>query len=327
MTRLGLVGLGNWGERLATTVGKLDGVELAACFARSPEARLSFAEHHACRPATSVQDLLADDLDGVLVATPHTTHAELVEAVVSAGVNVMVEKPLALTVADARRCVDAARTAGTILQVAHYRRRLPATRAVKALIESGALGALHLVVGHFSRIWGPQTERPWRDDPVESPTGAMTALGVHVADNLLYWAGPAVRVSAISRQIGGSTDLDDITGALIEFESGVVGTITTSLRVPKLVTGAAHGSKMVAFSEADGQTLSTLIGNDDELTSVDLDPVDAVTENLAHFVECVRTRTQPETGGAEGLAVVEILEAMALSATENGTSVSLAGLS
>ncbi|MBK5268529.1 MAG: Gfo/Idh/MocA family oxidoreductase [Acidimicrobiia bacterium] len=324
--RLGLIGLGNWGHKLAATIGKLDGVDLASCFARSIDARADFADSYGCRPARSVDDLLTDDLDGVLVATPHSTHVELIEVVARAGLNVMVEKPLALTVSDARRCVVAAETAGVILQVAQYRRRLPATRAVKQLIDSGAIGTLYLVEGHFSRIWGPQTERPWRDDPTESPAGAMTALGVHMADNLLYWAGPAVRLSALSNRMGFHAGIDDITGALIEFESGVVGTITTSLRTPKLVNCAAHGSQIVASSEMDGLQLKTLTGNDDEETDRRYEPFDAVADNLAHFVECIRTGSQPETDGEAGVAVVEILEAMTLSAASNGATVELADL-
>lgn len=324
--RLGLIGLGNWGHRLAATIGKLDGVDLASCFARSIDAREDFADNHGCRPARSVEDLFTGDLDGVLVATPHSTHVGLIEAVARAGLNVMVEKPLALTVSDARRCVVAAEAAGVILQVAQYRRRLPATRAVKQLIDSGAIGTLHLVEGHFSRMWGPQTERPWRDDPTESPAGAMTALGVHMADNLLYWAGPAVRLSALSNRMGFHAGIDDITGALIEFESGAVGTLTTSLRTPKLVHCAAHGSEIVASSEMDGLKLKTLMGNDDEETDRRYEPFDAVADNLAHFVECISTGSQPETDGEAGVAVVEILEAMTLSAASNGATVELADL-
>lgn len=324
--RLGLVGLGNWGHKLAATIGKLDEVELAACFARSLDTRTDFANRFGCRPARSVDDLLADGLDAVLVATPHSTHVELIEAVARAGLNVMVEKPLALTVSDARRCVVAAETAGVILQVAHYRRRLPATRAVKQLVDSGAIGTLFLVEGHFSRIWGPQTDRPWRDDPAESPAGAMTALGVHIADNFLYWAGPAARLSALSNRMGSHPGIDDITGALIEFESGVVGILTTSLRTPKLVSCTAHGSKMVAGSEMDGLRLRTLMGNDDEESDRHFEPFDAVADNLAHFVECIRTGSQPETGGNVGVAVVEILEAMTVSAASHGATVELADL-
>jgi len=324
--RLGLVGLGNWGHKLAGTIGKLEGVELATCFARSIDTRTDFADNYGCRPARSVDDLLADGLDAVLVATPHSTHVELIEAVARAGLNVMVEKPLALTVSDARRCVVAAETAGVILQVAHYRRRLPATRAVKQLIDSGAIGTPYLVEGHFSRMWGPQTVRPWRDDPNESPAGAMTALGVHMADNLLYWAGRAVRLSALSNRFGSTGGIDDITGALIEFESGAIGTITTSLRTPKLVSCAAHGSQMVAYSEMDGLRLKTLMGNDDEETDRRYEPFDAVTDNLAGFVDCIRTGNQPETNGEVGVAVVEILEAMTLSAASSGATVELADL-
>jgi predicted dehydrogenase len=126
--------------------------------------------------------------------------------------------------------------------------------------------------------------------------------------------------------MGSHPGIDDITGALIEFESGVVGTLTTSLRTPKLVSCAAHGSEMVASSEMDGLRLKTLMGNDDEETDRRYESFDAVADNLANFIECIRTGSQPETNGEVGVAVVEILEAMTLSAASRGATVELADL-
>lgn len=326
MTRLGLVGLGNWGHRLARSVVQVKGTELASCFARDRPRREAFAARHGCRPAASLDELWAEDLDGVMIATPHSTHVELTLSAITAGLAVMVEKPLALSVEDARRCVDAADKAETLLQVAHYRRRLPATRRVKALIDDGVLGHLHLVEGHFSRRLGPNHDRPWRDDPSEAPVGAMTALGVHMADNLLYFAGSAGRVSAFSTRIGRVAEIDDMSGALIEFESGAIGVLTTSLRIPKVVSCAAHGTEMVAWSDHDGSRLFTLEGDSEERVEHEVGKVDPVVDNLAHFVGCIRDGRRPETGGAEGLAVVEILEAMSRSATAGGASIDLATL-
>jgi predicted dehydrogenase len=322
---LAIIGVGNWARRLAASLRRVPDSVLVACHARSAEPRERFAVEHGCRAAPTLDDLFADDVDGVLIATPHRSHPELVEAAAAHGVAAMVEKPLALTTAAARRCVTAADRAGTILQVAHYRRRLGATRALHRLVETGALGRLHLVEGHFTRRLGPDKERPWRDDPAEAPVGAMTALGVHMADNLLYLAGPAVRLSAYSTRLGRESALDDMSGALIEFESGALGTLTTSLRIPRVITCAAHGTDMVAWSEEDGTRLFTL-GADDARMEQPIEAGDPVVDNLAHFVACIRTGLTPETGGPEGLAVVEILEAMAISAAAGGAPVDLASL-
>jgi predicted dehydrogenase len=321
--RLGIVGLGNWGERLATAVSEVEGAALVSCYARTPETRHSFAEAHDVRPATSLADLVKDT-DGVLVATPHSTHADLVVELATSGVAIMVEKPLALSVADANRCTDAARRSGSLLQVAHYRRRATATRMLREMIEDGSLGTLHLLEGHFSRVMPVDPTRPWREDPNEAPAGAMTALGVHMVDNLLYLAGEfPQRLTAFSTHIGQASTLDHMTTMQMEFPSGAVGVLTTSLRLPRLITCTAHGSQMIGWSEADGTRCFTLHDGNESRTELAVRPSNPMVENVAHFVDCIRTATAPETGGSEGTAVVRILEAMTLSATQNGAPVEL----
>lgn len=321
--RLGIVGLGNWGHRLAEAVHLVDDAALISCFARTESTRLEFGERHHIPPARSIEELAAS-VDGVLVATPHSTHVDVVIELADRGMAVMVEKPLALSVVDAERCTEAARRNNTILQVAHYRRRAPATRHLRQLIEDGSLGSVHLLEGHFSRVMQPDPARPWRENPDEAPAGAMTALGVHMVDNLLYLAGESPsRLSAFSTTVDRSSPLDDITSMHMEFPSGAIGALTTSLRLPKLITCAAHGSAMIGWSEADGVRCFTLRDGDESRTEVPLPARDPMLDNVAHFVECVRTQTQPETGGAEGTAVVRILEAMTQSAANSGAMVEL----
>lgn len=318
---LGIVGLGNWGDRLANTIADLPDVKLQTCFARSPESRADFAAKHGCDQAGSLDDLLAERLDGILVATPHSTHREMVTTIAGAGRNLMVEKPLALTTADARACIEAVEAAGVVLQVAHYRRRLAATRAVKEAIDAGTLGQVHALDGWFSRVWGPQTERPWRDNPDESPLGGMTALGVHIVDNFHYLAGPIAKVACFSKQIDGMTGIDDITAAMFEFEAGPIGRLGTSLRVPFHSTTAVFGSEGAAWSNDDGSRF-LLQGRDArEPIEIPIEPVDAVSANLAAFCEDVRSGARPETGGPEGFAVVAVMEAMLESAQSGGSPV------
>ena len=320
---LGIVGLGNWGSRLAATIQHVDDAELVSCFSRTESTRRSFAEIHDISAANSIADL-AGSVDGVLVATPHTTHADIVVELAESGVAIMVEKPLALSVSDAERCTQAARRNDAILQVAHYRRRAAATRHLRQLIEEGSLGTVHLLEGHFSRIMPADPARPWRENPIEAPAGAMTALGVHIADNLLYLAGDfPIRLSAFSTAVVGGSPLDDITTAQMEFPSGAIGVLTTSLRLPKLISCAAHGSDMIAWSEADGARCFTLRDGDESRTEVTVTPIDPMVDNVAHFVECIRSGHRPETGGAEGTAVVRILEAMSESAAKNGAAIDL----
>jgi predicted dehydrogenase len=322
--RLGIVGLGNWGSRVARTVAQVDGATLATCFARTPARCTAFAEQHGCKPVDSFEAFLADaTIDGVLVATPHTTHAELVAAIAGAGKNIMVEKPLALTVADAQRCVDAARAGGVILQVAHYRRLLSATRRIKAMIDAGDLGRLHHFETNFSRPMGPDPKRPWRDEETEAPAGAMTALGVHMVDNLFYLGGPIRRLAALSTVLDPSTPLDDMTSVLFEFESGAHGVLSTSLRLPFVATTSAHGDKASAWSEADGTRFFMQKIDEEERTESAVERIDGVVANITAFVDNVHNGRQPETDGEAGLKVVAVLEAVGRSAAADGAFVDL----
>ena len=85
----------------------------------------------------SLDELLGSDIDGVLVATPHTTHADLVVAAARAGKHVFVDKPITLTLAEADRAIDATDHAGVVLQVGHNRRRQPANRRIKTALDGG----------------------------------------------------------------------------------------------------------------------------------------------------------------------------------------------
>jgi predicted dehydrogenase len=323
VVRVGLVGLGNWGGRLAAAIGTVDGLEVTHCFARSPERRKAFADAHGIVPAPSLTDLLRSDIDGIVIATPHSTHADLVVAAADAGKHVMVEKPLTLNAADARRCVYAAARNDVRLHVAHYRRRLTATRMLKAAIEDGRLGAVLQVDARFNRSLGRDIARPWRDDPLESPAGALTALGIHMIDNFLYLAGPIRRVTAVATRPVAVSPLDDLTVGLFEFDSGAIGTLATSLRLPFESTCAVYGTEAAAWSEADGSRFFLQRRDETARTELPVAPVDGIIANLDAFAECVRTGVESETGGAAALEVVRVFEAVTRSATGGGIPIDL----
>lgn len=322
LVRLGIVGLGHWGDRLAGTVHRLDDVRLDWCYARTPERRETFAGRHECSASPSLEALLSEpELDGVLVATPHSTHADLVVAIAEAGKNIMVEKPMALTRADGARCIGAADAAGVILQVAHYRRRQPALRRIKAMIDDGRLGRLHFLEASFSRPFGPDPSRPWRDDEAEAPSGAMTALGVHMVDNLLYLGGPVSGVAAWNVEIDPSLPLADVTTVMLEFTGGPPGTLVTSLRMPTVITTAAFGDRQAVWAEEDGARFFTQKVGDSGRIEEEIAVIDGVADNLRHFAECIRTGNTPETDGRAGLEVVKVLEAIGESASRGGVPV------
>jgi predicted dehydrogenase len=313
--RVASIGLGWWGGTLAEKAAAA-GLDLVAVFARNREQRETFAATHDARPAASLDDLLSDPaVEAVMIATPHSTHADLVVEAASAGKHVFVDKPLTLAVAEAKRAIEAASSAGVILQVGHNRRRQPANRRLKQMVDAGELGMLHYAEANLSYPKGLNPRTGWRGDPAESPAGGMTGLGVHMADNLVYLLGPAARVSAFSKKIIGVGSLDDATTAVLEFRSGPLAVLGTSMVIPDIARTAVWGTEAAAWNENDGERFFVQRTGEKDRIEEPVETLDTVRDQLEEFANNVRTGSRPETGGPEALESVAILEAIVESAT------------
>lgn len=301
------VGLGRWGRELARGAIAA-GIDVVSCYARTEETRNAFAAEVGCDPVSSLEEVLSDPtVDALLVATSHTSHRELVEAAARAGKHVFIEKPLALSVEDARACVEAGEGAGIVLQVGFQRRRHPAHREMKRLIDEGSIGDIESLDANHS-LPNRIPENAWRWDEEESPLGSMTSLGIHQIENLHYLAGPIARVGAVSRP-GRSVSIDEATALIFEFASGAVGTLVSSFFTPWRISLAVQGTEGAAFADRDGTTLGYQPQGEDRPTAIPLAEVDAVSDQLSEFATCVREGRRPEVSGAEGLAVAAVLEA------------------
>src|SRR5256884_3889693 len=174
--RVAVVG-GGWGGRvLANGAGGGTVLGIAATPGRSPENRATFAKSYGCRDLASYEAVLADPaVEGVLITTPHSLHAEQVVAAARHGKDVFVDKPFSLTTADGRRATEACRRAGVVLAVGHQRRRQAASRALKRLVDEGALGRVAQIEGNFSAdIRLHLQPGMWRTDPPGTPAWRLT---------------------------------------------------------------------------------------------------------------------------------------------------------
>lgn len=323
--KLGSIGVGWWAGVLATALEAGGQSELVSCYARTAEKRDAFAQQYDCQSVGSLEELLGDPaIEGVVIATSHTSHRELVEAAAAAGKHIFVEKPLTLGTADGAACVAAAAAAGVALQVGHQRRRSTANRRIKHMIETGELGDLEALEAHLSI---PSAARlpsdSWRWDTEESPLGSLASLGVHHLDTMMYLAGPVRSVYAQARP-GRQSDVDEMTVLVLEFESGAIGTLVTSFYTPTLSRLAVFGTQGAAYSESDGTVLKVQTLDQKGAEEVELEPTDPLVEQLVEFASVVRGQASPETDGAAGLAVVAILEA-AVESSRTRRSVAVAG--
>ncbi len=322
--RLASVGLGWWGNVLAEAA-VAGGAEIAGGFARTPETRDDFTTKHGGRAFATYEEILdAPDVTGVLLATPHTTHADQIAAAAAAGKHVFIEKPLTLTVAQGKRAVAAADATGVVLQVGHNRRRQPANRRLKELVESGELGTVTMVETQQS-MGGSLGFKPgyWRADRAESPLGAMTSLGVHMIDTMTYLLGPIDRVFTFSKQILEAPPIDHATSIVCEFASGPLGYLGSSFVVPRTTTVTVRGTGGTATNDEDGTRFYLQGQQDAAMAEQPVASLDTIADELAEFVKAIRGEATPETGGAEGLEVVAVLEA-AIASSESGRAESVA---
>ena len=323
--RIGLVGVGWFGGVRVTSARKGGAAEFVSCFDLNPERRDAFAAEHGCRAAESLAAMLGDpEVEAILIATPHSTHLGLVEEAASAGKHIFVEKPLVLSVADARRAAEVAEKAKVVLQVGHNRRRQPANRRIKAMLDGGKLGTPMQLDGiHTHPGAGSPNIARWRLDPAECPAGAMTALGIHTVDTFHYLAGPAKRLVAFSKKVVGYTTIDEATSVLIEYEQGPVGSIQTSYFAQPNVSLGVYGTEGNAWNEEDGAKLYVQMAGEATRNPLDVETLDTVADELTEFALCVRGGTKPETGAPEALEVAAVLEAIIESAA-SGRAVELA---
>jgi predicted dehydrogenase len=325
--RVAAVGVGGWGKTLADAVGRGTGLAIVACTSRSPESRAVFSKTYRCRDLPSFEAVLGDrDVEGVLITTPHTLHAGQVVAAAQAGKHVFVDKPFALTVADARRATEACQRAGVVLAVGHQRRRQAASRALKRLVDEGVLGRVVQIEGNFSADIGfALTKAMWRTVRAETPGGAMTNLGIHHVDTYQYLLGPITRVMAFCRRVAlTGVDIDDTTSIVFEFAAGGLGYLGTSwVHATRTEFITLHGTEAQAWHEGVGTRLYLARRGQKERAAEPLAPVDPLVEELEEFARCVRDGTKPEVGGGEGTANTAVLEAIVESA-ETGRAVAVA---
>jgi predicted dehydrogenase len=287
--RLGIVGLGWFGGVLTESARSSGVADVVACYARTEDTRAAFAEKHGCRAVADLAEMLADPaIDGVLVATPHSTHADIAVRFAEAGKHVFVEKPLTLTVADAKRVEGAASRAGVVAQVGHNRRRQPANRRIKAMIDAGELGTVLQLDGIHTAAGGHKPDLPaWRKDPSECPFGGITALGVHTVDTFHYFVGPAKRVTSLSTRIKGFNDLDEATTVLLEYESGPIASINTTYFAPPVVELSVFGSDAAVWNEEDGTRLFTQARSDAVRSEQEVETIDTLVDEIAEFARCI----------------------------------------
>ncbi len=296
--KLALVGCGGMGRRHIGGTGRLNKVgklnfELAAVCDMLPEnAALAAdvaAENLDQRPEIyhDFDGMLSSaQLDAVILTTTPETHLALGLKAFDAGLHVMAEKPITLTVREGRELVNAARAAGRKLAVAENYRRDPINRLGKALLDSGAIGRPYLMVQASSGSGGYVIITPWRH--LKTRGGIVVDMGVHYGDILEYYLGPLARVfgwnavidkQRVHRDDGSlhPADAEDLSVGVAQFQNGAMA--NWMLNLAGRGEGYFHraiygmGGSLIIPGDRRGQPLrltQRINGKDDSLSAADL---------------------------------------------------------
>jgi myo-inositol 2-dehydrogenase/D-chiro-inositol 1-dehydrogenase len=301
-----------------TLVRRVPGARLVAVVDAAPGAaeRLvdSLGGGRACTDAAQLWE--DPSVHAVVIATPARTHADLVVAAARAGRSVFCEKPMAVTLADADRAIDAARTAGIVLQVGFNRRFAADWIAARQVIASGRLGT--------PRLLRSVTRDPGGFDPSRVPPDTIfLETLIHDFDTLRFLnpGAEAVEVVATADALvepeWRARGLLDTAVVVVRFDNGAIATAEACFEAAYGydVRGEVLGSRGMVemgdgrrtgmtFSDAVGRWVQTVRG-DQELFA------DAYTAELTAFVDAVRTRTPAPVTGEDGRAALEIALAAA----------------
>ena len=325
--RLACVGLGRWAGVLAEGVQKTPGLEIIACHTRSDERKEAFARKYGCRPYPGYAAILeGPHVDAVVLTTPHSAHKEQVCAAARAGKHVFVEKPLAVTLDDARACVEACESAGVVLMVGHCWRRVASVQKAKSLLDTGALGEVTQAAGHFGNPRAQNFGREiWRDDPEESPLGPFTGPGFHLLDILKYLLGPVEEAFALLERKMAAGRIPDTASGALRFAAGVTAQVSSSFVTQRRYQLSLFGTEANLYVNADPQggtpaAPGLLIHRQGEAEPeiVAVEKADMIARHMAAFAKSVRGEAPPFTDGREGVALVALLSAMFESSKAGG---------
>lgn len=231
MLNAAICGLGRWGRTLVDSVqDKSDTIRFVAGCANSPDKHHEYCDEKGLSLYGDLDALLADDSVGAIVlATPHSVHADQVVAAAASGRPIYAEKPFALHGADAARAVKACEDAGVVLACGFNRRFQPNFVALNKAVKEGAVGRVLHIEGQFSGPTGLSLPPDyWRATRVENPGGAMGPRGIHFLDMMLEVAGAEIRqLFCLSENRVIEAEMDDTTSMMMRFSNGLTGYLSS----------------------------------------------------------------------------------------------------
>lgn len=322
---VGIIGAGWFGERHAVALRVAGGFRLVgACSARS-EGLAAFTAAHGGAGYANADALLADPaIKAVVIATPHDTHADLACKAAAHGKAILLEKPMAPTLAACDAIAARVAETGVPFMVGHTQRFAPSVAAARALLRSGDLGRVRFGTSTMVKLWMEPNRKPWhlRND---SGGGMLMTAGIHALDRLLWLVGERVeRVFAVASAAFHAQEADDSALLLLRFAGGAAATVTSIA----YADGAPYGGTELVCERGvvhvdPGGSLRIGQGGSWQEVPLDLPPdvmAAALVEEWRTFGRMIRNGSGGEADAASARATVACIVA-ALESARSGAEV------
>jgi predicted dehydrogenase len=312
--RVALIGSGWIQDFHARGVVAYPGAELVAVANHREESARDLAERYGISQVTTDWRSLTGraDLDAVVVATPNALHAEQSIAFLEAGKHVLVEKPMAVSVAECDAMIDATARGGASLMVAHCWRFRDEVIAIRDRIGAGELGEVVKTRGYgVHEAWGP---KGWFVDRELAGGGALVDMGVHAIDTARFVLGGPLpeRVCAAVGTRYGTYDVDDDAILLVGWSNGTNSVIESGWWHP-------HKEGMEADTEVYGtKGYARIFPREEPSADYDHTSQPMYTDQMREFLGAIEEGRPPHPSGEDGRIVMQVVERAYASAAGGG---------
>lgn len=308
MVRWGLIGASTIAREWVIKAIRANGGEVVSVMSSNAErGRAYAAENGIARVALTLDELVADQgIDAVYISTTNELHRDQAIAAARAGKHVLCEKPLALSLDDARGMIDEAAKAGVVLATNHHLRNAASHRAMRAAIADGKIGR-PLAARVFHAVYLPPHLQGWRLDRPEAGGGVILDITVHDADTLRFVLDDdPVEVTAFSQSAGmGQSGLEDGVMGVMRFRSGLIAQFHDAFTAKFAETGfEVHGTEgsLIARNVMTQRPVGTVtLRNAEGERELLLDQVDLYERAIANFHAAIAGNGSPSATGEDGL--------------------------
>lgn len=290
------------------------------------ERATSFAQQKGIPNAyDSVAEMLADpEITAVYISTTNDRHLPDALAAIKAGKHVLCEKPLALEASEAQTLVDMASNKGVVLATNHHLRNMDSHRAIKRLIDQGAVGKVNSIrLFHAGEL--PESLKTWRLHDKAAGAGVIYDITVHNGDLLRFYLGAnPTKISAIAATSGsGPRHIEDSVMSIWEFPGDILVQCHDSFVVGYGPRGVeVHGSAgtilgIDVMSQAPGGSVILRTKEGDEVIPLEMNVT--YERGVADFIAAIQNRGKPSSSGEDGVWSLKLARAVAQSAATGQT--------